>query len=156
MSMKYTEKQLKNFMSLALGEAEKAIINVDVPIGAIVVKNGAVIAKGFNEKEVLGDVTAHAEMQAIKKASRALGGWWLEGCDIFVTLEPCLMCFGAMLNARIDGIYYGAYDKRFGAFSANKLDEECQYNHEISINGGILEKECAKLLSDFFSKRRSS
>lgn len=154
--MKYTEKELNNFMSIAIEEAKKAASNDDVPIGAVIVKNGKVIAFSHNEKEVLTDATAHAEMQAIKKASKVLNNWWLEGCDIFVTLEPCLMCFGAILNARIEGIYFGAYDERFGAFTANNLDEKYKYNHKVLIHRGILEVECAKILSDFFNEKRKN
>ena len=141
-------------MREAIKEARKSFGLDDVPVGAVVVKDKKIIARGHNQKEVHNDATDHAEIIALKKASQVLGNWYLEDCDVFTTLEPCLMCFGAMLNTRARDVYYGARDLRFGTFSANELDKTYKYNHKMNMYGGILEDECSSLLSEFFKQKR--
>ena len=143
------------FMRKALKEAEKAEKKGEVPVGALVVKDGEIIARGHNLRECRGQAAAHAEILAIEKACRKLGTWRLSGCDVYVTLEPCPMCAGAMLQARIDRLYFGAYDPKFGAVGSKlNLFYDYTFNHRISFAGGILEEECSQILSDFFLRLR--
>lgn len=143
-------------MSLAIQEAKKARDINEVPVGAIIVKDNEIVASAFNLKESFKDVTAHAEILAIQKASKNLDRWRLTGCRMYVTLEPCVMCSGALINSRIDKVIFGAYDKRFGGCRSlyNILDNG-DLNHVIEVVEGVKEEECSKLLSDFFRKRRS-
>ena len=145
----------QDYMLLAIKEAEKAKKKNEVPIGAIIVKDGKVISCGFNQRERKQNAILHAEIVAINKACKKLKSWRLSDCDIYVTLEPCLMCFGAILNARIKNLYYGAYDKSGSSISANAtLFEKSILNHKTNVEGGILEDDCSKILSDFFKGNR--
>ena len=143
------------FMRLALKEAEKARKKNEVPIGAVIVKDGKIISTGYNQREKKQNAILHAEVVAINKACKKLKSWRLNDCDIYVSLEPCLMCFGAILNARIKNLYYGAYDKSGSSISANEgLFEKAILNHKTNVEAGILEKECSKILTDFFKENR--
>ena len=144
----------ERFMTEAIRLARKAEKELEVPVGAVIVRDGEIIAKGRNRRETKGDALAHAEMEAISRACKRLGGWRLSGCDIYVTLEPCIMCAGAILNSRIDNVYFGAYDEKAGAFGSKTNANEFGLNHRAYVVGGIMENECASLLKDFFRKRR--
>jgi tRNA(adenine34) deaminase len=146
----------EKFMKMAIDEAKRALFLKEVPVGAIIVKDGIVIAKGYNLRETLKSATAHAEIIAINKACSKLNGWRLFGCEMYVTLEPCPMCAGALVNSRIDKIIYGAGDLKRGACgSIYNIANDRRLNHTLEIEGGILEEECKRLLQDFFSKKRS-
>jgi tRNA(adenine34) deaminase len=138
------------FMQLAIEQAKQA--QNDVPVGAVVVKNGKIIASGFNTKENDNDITSHAEIIVLKKASQVLGNWRLEGCDIYVTLEPCPMCAWAILQSRIKNIYFGSYDNNYGGFSVAHLERISEF--KPNIYGGICEQKCDALLNDFFENLR--
>jgi len=144
------------YMKQALKEAKKAYAKEEIPIGAVIVKNGEIIARGHNEKEFKNDATLHAEMTAIKKASRKLRSWRLNGCDMYVTLEPCAMCAGALIQARIRRLYIGAPDPKAGAVGSvlDILGVE-KFNHKTEVVYGILEDECSAILKDFFKELRS-
>lgn len=145
------------FMYSALQEAEKALEDDEVPVGAIVVHKNRVIGKGYNQVERLHDPTAHAEMIAITAAAAHLGNWRLNECEIFVTLEPCTMCTGALLSARIKSIYFAAFDTKFGACgSLYNLAEDGKTNHRIKIYSGLYAAESEKLLQSFFERLRSN
>ncbi len=143
------------FMKLAIKEAKKAELIDEVPIGAVIVKDGKVIARAHNKKESKNQATRHAEIEAIEKATKKVNNWWLEDCDIYVTLEPCAMCAGALINSRLRNIYFGAYDKKAGCCgSLYNLPEDTRFNHRLKVEGGILEEECASLLTNYFKKKR--
>lgn len=142
------------YMKKAIRYAGRSLLSDDVPIGCVIVKNNKIIGYGYNKKEELRSPIAHAEIMAIKMASKNLNSYHLEGCDIYVTLEPCLMCVGAILNARIKNLYFGARNKRFGAVISHQKIEKLITNHKISYESGILERECASLISNFFSDLR--
>lgn len=125
----------------------------EIPIGAIIVKNGEVIANAFNRKEELNDVTAHAEILAIRQASKKLGRWRLDDCEMYVTLEPCPMCAWAIVNSRIKTVYFGSYDVNYGALGS-AIDIKKLSNSKIKIYGGIMETECDKILNDYFANLR--
>ena len=141
------------YMNLAICQAKKALKKGEVPIGAIIVKNGKIVSKAYNNREKSKNAINHAEIIAIKKACKKLHDWRLEGCEIYVTLQPCIMCFGAILNSRIKKIYYGAKDNKFlmETLSDSRYNSS---NHNINIEGGILEKECELILKNFFKKIR--
>jgi tRNA(adenine34) deaminase len=143
------------FMRLALREAEAAIEHDDVPIGAIVVREGEVIGAGRNERELRQDPTAHAEILALREASRVLGSWRVLESVLYVTLEPCAMCAGAIVLARLPRVVYGTTDPKAGA-AGSVLDVLAQprLNHRPAVAGGLLAEECATLLTDFFGSRR--
>ena len=142
-------------MRLALEQARLAAIAGEVPVGAVVVKNGQVIATGRNAPIALHDPTAHAEVVALREAARLLGNYRLEGCTLFVTLEPCAMCSGAMLHARVDRVVFGAADPRTGvAGSVLNLFDNARLNHQTQVTGGVLAEECGQLLKDFFKPLR--
>lgn len=144
------------FMYAALQEAEKAFEEDEVPVGAVIVNNHKIIGRGYNQVEKLNDPTAHAEMIAITAASNYLNNWRLNECEIYVTLEPCIMCTGALLSSRIMNLYYGASDIKFGACgSIYNLAEENKTNHKINVYSGLLSKESEDLLQLFFQKKRS-
>jgi tRNA(adenine34) deaminase len=146
-----------DFMRLALLEAEKAGETGEVPVGAVIVKDGQVIASGQNRPIAAHDPAGHAEMLALRQAGQVLGNYRLSGCDLYVTLEPCAMCAGAMFHARIKRVIFGAYDPKTGAAgSVINLFGEKALNHHASVRGGVLEEECARLLKDFFSERRKA
>jgi len=143
------------FMYAALQEAEKAEENGEVPIGAVIVHENMIIGRGYNQVELLKDPTAHAEMIAITAASSHIEDWRLNECDIYITLEPCIMCTGALLSARINSIYFAAFDKKFGACgSIYNLAEEGKANHKIKLYSGLMAGESEKLLRAFFDKVR--
>ena len=144
-------------MRYALEEAKKAFDLGEIPVGAVVVKDGEIIGRGHNLSETLKDPTAHAEMIAIREAARTLGGWRLLGCDIYVTVEPCSMCAGAMVLARIDRLVIGAADPKTGACgSVFNIAESEALNHRIDITRGVLEDKCSEILKIFFKARRKS
>jgi len=144
-----------NFMKEALKEAKKAFEKEEVPVGAVIVKDNEIIARGHNQKECLHDPTAHAEMLAIREAAFKLGRWRLSDCLIYVTLEPCAMCAGAIVLARIKSLIFGAYDPKSGAVgSLMNIASDERFNHQVEIKSGILLEECSALLKDFFSVRR--
>jgi tRNA(adenine34) deaminase len=142
------------FIRLALIEAERAGALGEVPVGAVVVCQGVVVASAHNTRISDCDPTAHAEIAALRKAGVALGRWNLYDCDIYVTLEPCVMCTGALANARIRTLYYGATDNRYGGISMHDIINNQASNHKIAIKGGVLASECAAILSEFFAKIR--
>ncbi len=145
------------FMKQALKEAEKAYKKLEVPVGAVIVKDGTIIARGYNQKETKKDTTKHAEIIAIQKASKKLGSWRLIDCEMYVTLEPCSMCAGAIINSRIKKIYIGTMDQKTGAVgSVLNLLEDYKFNHKVEIESGIMQKECEKILKDFFKELRKS
>jgi tRNA(adenine34) deaminase len=137
-------------MRHAILQAENAMAVGEVPIGAVVVKNGIVISAAQNFREAENQVTAHAEILAIEIACQAVGSWRLEGCDIFVTMEPCPMCAGAIIQARIRNVYFGCYDKKAGAFGSITDLSTLKWTHKPNIYGGILEDKCSILVKDFF------
>lgn len=143
------------FMFLAIEEAKKAFELDEVPIGAVIVKNDTVISKAHNLRETLKDATAHAEIIAIKDACKVLGGWRLIGCSLYVTLEPCPMCAGAIVNSRIERVVFGAFDYKAGACkSVLNIANNSNLNHRAEITSGVLEEECRILLQEFFKKKR--
>jgi tRNA(adenine34) deaminase len=146
----------EHFMRLALREAERAAEHDDVPIGAVVVREGEVIGAAGNERELRRDPTAHAEVLALREAARRLGGWRLPDSALYVTLEPCVMCAGAIVLARIPRVLYGASDPKGGA-AGSVLDvlSEPRLNHRPRVEGGLLAAEAATVLADFFGARRS-
>ena len=145
----------ERWMRLALDEARAAAAEDEVPVGAIVVAGGRVIASGHNQREQLGDPTAHAEMIALTQAAATLGSWRLEGCVLYVTLEPCPMCAGAILQARGPTVVWGAADPKAGAVaSLYRLFEDSRLNHRVEHVGGVLADECGRILTDFFRGKR--
>lgn len=144
----------KKFMKMALGRARTAAKHGETPVGAVVVKDGKVISGGRNRREMGKNALYHAEIFAIKSACEKLGGWRLHECDLYVTLEPCPMCAGAIINARIKNVYFGAYDKKAGSFGSVVDLASLPYNHKPNIVGGIMQDECSALLSDFFKQLR--
>jgi tRNA(adenine34) deaminase len=145
----------EHFMRLALREAERAAAHGDVPIGAAVALDGELLAAAHNERELRQDPTAHAEILALREAARALGSWRVLGATLYVTLEPCAMCAGAIVLARVPRVVYGASDPKAGA-CGSVLDvlDEARLNHRAEAVGGLLAPECGQLLSDFFAARR--
>ncbi|PRC93118.1 tRNA adenosine(34) deaminase TadA [Solimicrobium silvestre] len=144
-----------HFMRLAIAQAELAASAGEVPVGAVLVKDGVVIASGFNHPIGLHDPSAHAEMQALRAAGVELQNYRLPGCDLYVTLEPCAMCAGAMLHARLSRVIFGATDPKTGvAGSVFNLFEQEKLNHHTSLTGGVLAEECSNMLSSFFAQRR--
>ena len=142
-------------MYAAFQEAQKAFDEDEVPVGAVVVHKNRIIGRGYNQVEKLKDATAHAEMIAITSASNNLQNWRLNESSIYVTLEPCIMCTGAILSSRVENLYFGASDPKFGACgSVHNLAENSKTNHTIKVFSGILAKECEDLLKSFFTKKR--
>jgi tRNA(adenine34) deaminase len=143
------------FMQLALEEAERAFREEEVPVGAVIVHEGRIIAQAHNQREQLHDPTAHAEMVAITQAAESLGSWRLDGCTLYVTLEPCPMCAGAILQARIPTVVYGATDPKAGAAeSLFQLLNDSRLNHRAETIGGVLAVPCGEILSRFFQEQR--
>ncbi|MCM1450263.1 MAG: nucleoside deaminase [Clostridiales bacterium] len=138
------------FMAIAIAEAMHALENDEIPIGAVVVCNGQVVGRGHNMTERLGDVTAHAEMMAITSAEQTLGGKYLADCTLYVTVEPCLMCAGAIAWAQVKRIVYGAGDSKRGYSTYTPTP----FHPRATVTGGVMEEECAKLMKDFFARRR--
>lgn len=147
----------EGFMRLALDEARAAAAEDEVPIGAVVVCDGRVVARAHNRRELDEDPSAHAEFRAMVDASRALGRWRLTGCTVYVTLEPCLMCAGLMVNARVDRCVYGAPDPKGGALGTlYDVSHDVRLNHEFQVTPGVLQRECAAVLREFFHAKRAA
>lgn len=154
--MEYSKTQ-EAFMKEALKEAKKAYNKLEVPVGAVIVKDGKVIARAHNIKEEKKDTTKHAEILAISKASKKLESWRLMDCEMYVTLEPCSMCAGALINARIKKVYIGTMDEKTGACgSVFNLLKDYTFNHQVEVETGILQEECEALLKKFFQELRKS
>ena len=144
------------FMAEAIRQAKKAAALDETPVGAVIVHQGKIITRGYNKRETKKNCLCHAEISAINKACKALGGWRLPKCDMYVTLEPCPMCSGAIISARIDNLYFGAYDKKSGcAGSKINLFESGMFNYNVNVTGGQMEKECSQIISSFFKALRS-
>lgn len=145
------------FMKEALSEAYKAYDINEVPIGAVIVRNGEIVGRGYNQKETLKDATLHAEISAIKDACKNLGGWRLPDCTMYVTLEPCSMCAGALVNARIERLVIGTSDLKTGACgSVLNIVQTEKLNHQINVQFGVLEEDCSNILKLFFVNLRNS
>lgn len=145
----------QHFMTYALKEAEEAFKKNEVPVGAVIVRDGIIIARGHNQVEMLQDPTAHAEIIAIGAAANHLGSWRLNGCTLYVTLEPCPMCAGAIVLSRLDRVVFGAYDPKMGACSTlyNVVQDE-RLNHRVELIAGVLDEDSGILLREFFAKKR--
>ncbi len=146
----------ERWMREAIEEAKKAAAAGEVPVGAVVVKNGAVIARAHNERETAKDVSAHAELTALRRAAAVTGDWRLSDCTLYVTLEPCPMCAGALLAARLCRVVFGAADPAAGALGSVLNLPRYPLSHDPAVTGDVLERDCAALLSDFFKKRRQA
>lgn len=145
----------RRYMTEAIALAKRALDSEDVPVGALVVHDGRVIGRGFNQREALQDPTAHAEILAISAAAHYIGHWRLEGCTLYVTLEPCAMCAGAIVLARVPRLVFGAYDPKAGACgSLFEISSDPRLNHRAVTVGGVLADECGELLREFFRRRR--
>jgi tRNA(adenine34) deaminase len=145
------------YMEQALIEAQKAYEQDEVPIGAVVVKDGKIIGRGHNLRETHKDPTLHAEIIALRQASQWLGGWRLSGCELYVTIEPCPMCAGAMIQARIDRLVFGARDEKAGcAGTMYNLVQDSRFNHRMDVVEGVLEDECRQIMGDFFRQKRKA
>lgn len=144
----------KYFMQAAIEEAKKCALLDEVPVGAVIVRDNKIIAAAGNGRETNKDATSHAECEAVRGASRTLGGWYLRDCELFVTLEPCLMCAGAIINARIPQVIIGARDPKAGAFGGLTDLNSLPVNHHPEITFGVMEDECAELLRSFFREKR--
>ncbi len=147
----------EKFMKLALKEAKKAYDKGEIPVGAIIVKDGEVISKAHNLKELKNDTTKHAEILAIQRASKKLKSWRLENCEMYVTLEPCSMCAGALIQSRIKKVYIGTMDYKTGACgSVLNLLSDYKFNHFVEIENNVLQEECEKILKEFFKELRKN
>lgn len=146
----------EKFMKEAIKQAKKAYDKEEIPVGAVIVKDGKIIARGYNKKEEKKDTTQHAEIIAIQKASRKIGAWRLQDCEMYVTLEPCAMCTGALIQARLKRVYIGTMDPKTGTCgSVLNLLEDYKFNHKVEVETNIMQKECEKILKDFFKYLRS-
>lgn len=146
----------EKYMKEALKEAKKAYEKLEVPVGAVIVKDGKIIARAYNQKEEKKDTTMHAEINAIKKASKKLDAWRLNGCEMYVTLEPCPMCAGAIINSRLKKVYIGAMDEKNGACgSVNNILEDYSQNYKVESENGIKRNECEEILKNFFKELRN-
>ncbi len=145
----------EKFMRLAIKEAKRAYEIGEVPIGCVIVHEGKVIARGYNKREKLNSGLAHAEIIAIQKASKKLNSWRLEDCTLYVTVEPCIMCSGAIIQSRVPKVIYGALDPRFGMHKSMMNIFDYKFNHTVDIKGGILEEECSNLMKEFFKEIRT-
>ena len=151
------EKADKKFMRAAIAQARRAEKLDEVPIGCVIVYEGKIIARGYNRRNTDLNTISHAEMNAIRKASKKLGDWRLEGCTIYITLEPCQMCSGAIVQSRIDRCVIGAMNPKAGcAGSVMNLLQVAQFNHQVEITRGVLEEECSSMLSSFFRRLREN
>ncbi len=143
------------YMEEALKEANIAFSSGEVPVGAIIIKDGKIIGRGHNKRENKNDISSHAEIEAIKEAEKTIGKWSLEGCSIYVTVEPCLMCSGAIKQARIGSLFYGANDKTMGAIKSHyHVYDDPNIEHNPLVYSGIKEEECASLMRRFFAEKR--
>lgn len=146
-----------DYMGLALREAQKAAKKDEVPVGAVLVKDGKIIARAHNQKEIKKDATKHAEMIVIQKASKKIDNWHLDDCILYVTLEPCAMCAGAIIQSRIKKVVFGAHDPKGGSLhSSFKMYEIEGFNHYPEVESGIRHEECAQVLKDFFKTKRNT
>ena len=145
----------KKYMMEALNLAEEAAKLGETPIGCVIVREDRIVGRGYNRREIDRDALAHAELMAIKEACATLGGWRLIGCDLYVTLEPCPMCAGAIINARVERVFFGAYDPKAGSCGSVVNLFDLPYNHKPELLGGVLEEECAGKLKSFFSNLRA-
>lgn len=145
----------RKFMKEALTLAKQAAQKGEVPVGAVIVRNGEIIGKGKNQREEKQNAVSHAEIEAIIEACENTGSWRLDGCELYVTLEPCPMCTGAIINSRIKTVIFGAYDLKAGSMDSVINLCDYPYNHKPEIYGGICEEECKKILSDFFGDLRN-
>ena len=149
------DKQDNKYMKEALKEAQKSYNKEEIPVGAVIVKDGKIIGRGHNLKETKNDTTNHAEIIAIRKASKKLKSWRLTGCTMYVTLEPCTMCAGALIQARLDKVVIGTMDEKTGACgSVLNVVEDYKFNHRVEIEKGVMEKECKSIIQEFFKKLR--
>ncbi len=145
----------EKYMLLAIKEAEKASFKDEVPIGCVIVKEDKVIARGYNQREIKNDVTSHAEIEAIRKANKKLNSWRLVDCEIYVTIEPCLMCMGAIYQAHFKKVIYGASDPKGGAISSSISFKDIKnLNHYPEIQGGVLEDKCSSIIKEYFANKR--
>lgn len=142
------------FMKEALKEAKKAYKLGEIPVGCVIVYDNKIIARGYNKRESNNQATDHAEIIAIKKASRKLNSWRLENTTMYITLEPCVMCSGAIIQARIPNVVYGAYDNRFGCHKSITNIFDIKFNHSVNIYGGVLDDMCSSLIKNFFKELR--
>ena len=144
------------WMSQALKQAERARVMGEVPVGAVMVKNGVLIGEGYNRPITTHDPTAHAEISALRDAAARCNNYRLPGTFLYVTLEPCTMCLGALIHARVDTLVFGAFEPKAGVIcSADKITEKAYFNHRIKVVKGVLESRCSEMLSDFFKTRRA-
>lgn len=146
----------KKFMYEALRLAREAAEIGEIPVGAVIVKDGEIIANGKNMRETKQNALSHAEIEAINSACKALGSWRLDGCEMYVTLEPCPMCAGAIINSRIKTLVFGAYDQKSGSIDSVVNLCDYPYNHKVEVYGGICEDECLKVLKNFFEDLRKN
>ncbi|WP_171943567.1 tRNA adenosine(34) deaminase TadA [Streptococcus suis] len=153
--MNYTQEEKEYFMNQALAEAKKSLEKEEIPIGCVIVKDGQIIGRGHNAREELNQAIMHAEVMAIQEANRVEGNWRLLDTTLFVTIEPCVMCSGAIGLARIPRVVYGAANQKFGAAGSlyDILTDE-RLNHRVEVETGILEEDCAQIMQDFFRQRR--
>lgn len=144
------------YMKEALKQAKKAAAMGEAPIGAVIVQNDRVISRGYNKREIKKNALMHAEIIAVDRACKRLGGWRLPGCDMYVTLEPCPMCAGAIINSRIENLYFGAYDPKSGCCgSSTDLFKPGLFNHTVNVSGGFMKEECGEIISSFFRGLRN-
>lgn len=144
------------FMEAAFALAQEAAAHGEVPVGAVVVVDGVIVGQGFNQPRGSNDPTAHAEIVALRAASKALGNYRLPGATLYVTIEPCTMCFGAIIHARCERLVFGAREPRYGAVvSGQRLLTKGQFNHRVAVTGGVLEAPCAEIMQTFFRSRRA-
>jgi tRNA(adenine34) deaminase len=150
------QARAESLMRRALEHAQQAASEDEVPVGAVVARGDRIVGAAHDRRMALRDPTAHAELLAIREAAATLGDWRLEGCDLFVTLEPCAMCAGAILLARIDCLYYGAPNPKFGAVGSrlDLLGGDWGWNHRVRVEAGLLAEECGRLLSEYFRTKR--
>jgi len=153
--MKYQKNTDEYFMQAALNEAKKAEAKLEVPVGCVIVKDNKIISRAYNLRESKQSSLAHAEILAIEKACKKVGSWRLEDCVLYVTLEPCLMCSGAIINSRIKRMVYGTTEPKFGVHQSKTNVYEIDFNHKTEVTAGVLAEESNKLLKDFFKNIRS-
>lgn len=157
MSIEKEQLNKDYYMNQALKEAEKAYKKLEVPVGAIIVKDGKIISKAHNQKETKTDTTKHAEIIAIQKASKKLKSWRLIDCEMYITLEPCSMCAGAIINSRIKKIYIGTMDEKTGAAgSVLNLFEDYKFNHKVEVERSLMKNQCEQILKNFFRELRKN
>ena len=148
--------QDEKYMKSALKEAQKAALKDEVPVGAVIVKDGKIISRGHNLRENKKDPSAHAEFICMLKAAKKLNGWRLLGCTLYVTIEPCPMCAGLIINSRIPRVVFGAHDKKAGAFGSIYNLNEGKLNHVCEITSGVLESECSEIIKTYFKEKRNA